>query len=356
MFAPKMQRAAPSATVLCVARLPGYSLHFNKRSEKDGSGKGNIQPDASETVWGVVFDIAEEDRPRLDRSEGGYHVVAVEVSRDGSETLPAITYVANVGCVDDTLEPYTWYKTFVVRGARQHLLPDEYITRIEAVGASVDPKPTRERVERSLLDAITAPADALAFVREHKVVTLTTTRWVPSLVEAIAGAPIKGSWWSHPRGKLIFACASAIEDALDVLALKLVEGKVTFVHRALWPALVRVVTDDARRAQVGRGIGRVAMALLQRVDREGELHFDQVSGERAALTKARALLEQRLLVLSSNEHTERGAHASVLRSWSAWTPKDVAGAAAAMGYEDALTALRAACGGAEVGAQAWKRR
>ena len=63
---------------------------------------------------------------------------------------------------------------------------------------------------------------------------------VPSLAAAIAGAAIRGSWWSHPRSHEIFELTRVIRDRNDVLVCRLVNGKVTFVHRRLWPALVRV--------------------------------------------------------------------------------------------------------------------
>ena len=61
----------------------------------------------------------------------------------------------------------------------------------------------------------------------------------PSLAEAIAGEPLRGTWWSHPKGQEIFAATRAVRDSRDVLVCRLLAGKVTFVHRRLWPALVR---------------------------------------------------------------------------------------------------------------------
>ena len=63
---------------------------------------------------------------------------------------------------------------------------------------------------------------------------------VPSLAETIAGAPIAGSWWGHPKGHEIFAVATAVSESASVLVCKLVDGKVTYVHRRLWPALVKL--------------------------------------------------------------------------------------------------------------------
>ncbi len=84
------------------------------------------------------------------------------------------------------------------------------------------------------------PDQAIAFVREHGVVLASGKGPVPRLVEAIVNEPIKGSWWAHPKSHHIFAVLKAVTDSEDILVCRLVEGKVTLVHRRLWPALVRV--------------------------------------------------------------------------------------------------------------------
>lgn len=83
-------------------------------------------------------------------------------------------------------------------------------------------------------------AEALAFVRTHGVVLESGTGPVPSLAGKIAGGPIRGSWWGHARSKEIFALTRVVRDCPDVLVCRLADGKITYVHRRLWPALVRV--------------------------------------------------------------------------------------------------------------------
>jgi len=90
-------------------------------------------------------------------------------------------------------------------------------------------------------------AEALAFVRTHGVVLESATGPVPSLASAIAGGPIRGSWWGHARNHEIFALTRAARDCPDVLVCRLVDGKITFVHRRLWPALVRVAERFPRK-------------------------------------------------------------------------------------------------------------
>ena len=85
-----------------------------------------------------------------------------------------------------------------------------------------------------------SPREAVEFVKRHGVVLQAARGPAPSLAEAIAGGPIRGSWWGHPKGREIFAAAEAACESPDVLVCKLVEGKITYVHRRLWPALVRL--------------------------------------------------------------------------------------------------------------------
>ena len=85
----------------------------------------------------------------------------------------------------------------------------------------------------------------LAFVKKHGIVLASARGPVPSIAEAVAGEPIIGSWWAHPKGKAIFAALSELDDSLDVRCFKLVDGKITLVHRRVWPALVRLARDGA---------------------------------------------------------------------------------------------------------------
>ena len=83
-------------------------------------------------------------------------------------------------------------------------------------------------------------AEALAFIEERGVVLVSAKGPVPRLTEVIAGEPIKGSWWGHPKGQQIFAILETVTASEDVLVCRLLKGKITLVHRRLWPALVRL--------------------------------------------------------------------------------------------------------------------
>ena len=95
-------------------------------------------------------------------------------------------------------------------------------------------------------------ARSLAFVREHGVVLASAKGSVPKLTEAILGEPIAGNWWTHPKSRKIYAVLQAVSESEEVLVCRLIDGKITLVHRRLWPALVRIAGSFApdRLAQV----------------------------------------------------------------------------------------------------------
>lgn len=180
--------------------------------------------------------------------------------------------------------------------------------------------------------------DGIALVRERRVLTLG------QLAERIAGEPISGSWWGHPAGKEIYRVATALEEARDeVLVAKLVDGKVTFVHRALWPALARVVLDEGWRKKAARGLTSDAAAVLRGVEASGRVDLTQVPmGSPKTIAAVKKQLEAGGLVISSSEHTDQGSHATVLTSWKRWVPADIAAAARALSFDAAADELRAA--------------
>ena len=93
---------------------------------------------------------------------------------------------------------------------------------------------------------------ALAAVRTHGIVLGSARGPFLKLTEVIAGEPITGTWWAHPEGRRIFAVLRELADSPEILCCRLVDGKVTYVHRRLWPALVRLADrfERARLAQV----------------------------------------------------------------------------------------------------------
>ncbi|HSH89304.1 MAG TPA: hypothetical protein VK996_04925 [Ramlibacter sp.] len=132
--------------------------------------------------------------------------------------------------------------------------------------------------------------DALSFVEQHGVVLVSANGAAPKLAEAIAGEAIKGSWWAHPQGPRIFNVLGAVTDSADIAVCRLLDGKVTLVHRRMWPALVRLADgfEGAQLAQV------------------------------------------------QQEHTASGRHVNHETPYPAWVPPEVVAQGRAMTEQDAL--------------------
>ncbi len=81
---------------------------------------------------------------------------------------------------------------------------------------------------------------AMDFIRYHGVVLQSAKGLEPSLAVRIVGAPIHGSWWGHRMGHEIYALAQKIDESKAVLVCTLAGGKITYIHRRLWPAFVRM--------------------------------------------------------------------------------------------------------------------
>jgi hypothetical protein len=94
--------------------------------------------------------------------------------------------------------------------------------------------------------------EALDFVKRHGAVLESAKGTIPSLAQAIAGEPIRGSWWGHPKGNQIYMLLNDVSDSPDVMRCRLHDGKITLVHRRLWPALVKMasVFDTERLSAV----------------------------------------------------------------------------------------------------------
>ena len=94
--------------------------------------------------------------------------------------------------------------------------------------------------------------EALDFVKRHGAVLESAKGTIPNLAQEIAGEPIRGSWWGHPKGNQIYMLLNDVSDSPDVMRCRLHDGKITLVHRRLWPALVKLAQafDTARLSAV----------------------------------------------------------------------------------------------------------
>ena len=135
---------------------------------------------------------------------------------------------------------------------------------------------------------------ALSFVRQQGMVLLSAKGAVPRLTEAIAGEAIKGSWWGHPKGRQIFAILRKLDESPEILVCRFLGGRVTYVHRRLWPAVVKLASH---------------------------FHPDQLAQVR-------------------DEHTPSGKHVTQIVEYPKWVPPDILEEAKLLTTQEASALLK----------------
>ncbi len=151
----RLRTRVPSAKAQFKAKVSGRSLRFHKRSS-DGSGKADAYRtgDMADAVWGVVFEIDPSEKPDLDRAEGlgrGYHQEDIVLTDGEGRQHTMFTYIADGSHIEEGLRPYSWYKRFVIEGARKFRLPEDYIQQIAQEPERQDPDENRDAQNRTIL-------------------------------------------------------------------------------------------------------------------------------------------------------------------------------------------------------------
>lgn len=103
--------------------LSGYRFLYNKKSI-DGSSKANIEKDNESVVQGVCFLLDQESFKRLKGFEKGYTVLPVAVIDRNNNPIDAETFISKSIC---NQEPKSDYVEIIMKGAREHGLPELYI-------------------------------------------------------------------------------------------------------------------------------------------------------------------------------------------------------------------------------------
>jgi len=150
----------------------------------------------------------------------------------------------------------------------------------------------------------------VAWVRASGLLLLQDAKLPSALAVVRGGVSEGGSWWSLPEADAIYAALERAADHADVLVAKLVAGKVTLIHRALWPAVLAVAT--AREPWQVRGLSPAARTMLAGLDAGGAIDSGGAPGKE---------LERRILAHAATAHGPSGKHVTRLESWQTWAAR-----------------------------------
>ncbi len=132
----QMKTRCPSARFLTVARLPGYRLAFTIFSSKRNCGCADIVADPSGTVFGILYEISQEDIARLDVFEGvpggHYRRITLNVILDDGRRISTEAYV--VARKSKTpIPPSKQYMGLLISAAVKRSFPKQYRIFLESI-------------------------------------------------------------------------------------------------------------------------------------------------------------------------------------------------------------------------------
>ena len=138
----QMKKRCPNYKKFGIAKLENYELTFPRKSPTRGCGVSSVDRKDGKEVWGVVYELNEDDFASLDEEEGyrqtrapnenSYNREQIKVSVKGmKDPLECWTYIAvrEVGL----FKPNKKYMDAILTGARENHLPEFYISDLEVI-------------------------------------------------------------------------------------------------------------------------------------------------------------------------------------------------------------------------------
>ena len=125
--AAQMAERCSDSKVICVARLQGYCLKFDRYSDGWGCGVADIVREQGSEVWGLLYEISERDRYALDRYEGHprlYRRIEVDVFDNANQKYCALSY--EVVRKDGHIAPSSEYLRILLNAAKKYAFPQHY--------------------------------------------------------------------------------------------------------------------------------------------------------------------------------------------------------------------------------------
>lgn len=154
----------------------------------------------------------------------------------------------------------------------------------------------------------------LTALKRHGLLLISDPN-IPSVVSLVTGEKVKGSWWGHPKGNLIYNLLQEIEDSPDLISVKFFNKKLTLIERIHWNALYRMAIE--RDDWQLKKLTKEHLDLLSLIDRKKKLSAEDEIFKigPSEVGKLASKLEERLLIFSESVHTDSGKHVRMLYTW-----------------------------------------
>ena len=119
-----------------VAELKDYKLDFNYRSPSRDSGAANIMEESGSSVFGLVFELDDEDYSKIKKKEGApffYKEIDVEVVVDGEIKEVKTFKVVSEKEADSFVKPSEEYLGLIIESAKKYGFPEGYVSMLENI-------------------------------------------------------------------------------------------------------------------------------------------------------------------------------------------------------------------------------
>jgi len=146
MHSAQMKQRCPSATFVCRAKVPSHRLAFTLTSLERGCGVADVVRDDTKDVWGVIYELPENELKELDKDESfrpgrpddqnEYTREKHYVWAEGDTNRPLLVSLYRGHPQLDQPLPSCEYKKLIVEGARHWHLPADYIRELESIQAT----------------------------------------------------------------------------------------------------------------------------------------------------------------------------------------------------------------------------
>ncbi len=131
----EMKRFCPNAQPVVVARLSGQRVAFDHYGADQLGGGCNLHEEAGHQLYGLVYDLSDEEFDELDRisgvDRGYYERVPFIVTRGDGGEISAATYV--MPKPGGPFRPTSAYTRPILTGAAALDLPSDYLTELRDI-------------------------------------------------------------------------------------------------------------------------------------------------------------------------------------------------------------------------------
>jgi gamma-glutamylcyclotransferase len=143
MESAQMKCRCPSAKFVCRAKLPAHRLAFTLKSARRDCGVADVLPDQAKDVWGIVYELPDNELKNLDKKEGyrpgrpndqnKYTREDHYGWREGDAKRRLLVSIYRGHPQPNPPLPDSSYKKLIVEGAKHWQLPPDYIQELKSI-------------------------------------------------------------------------------------------------------------------------------------------------------------------------------------------------------------------------------